>query len=391
MKSFLVFFLIFSSNLFAAYYDVLPKGVRNLTYQYTVTGEINGRYTSSGNLQGYNVTANINADTIKGINTAVDTYLGTLSAQDYAAFSFGTFQGSASSKVNVQGLGGGYGLTNKATVYGFIPFYSATVDMHIVRTEKGRNNVGGAITLENLPDVDTRLIQSLFVNYYQYQPLGKWKANDFGDAEMGVLYQLKKWRNAGALINTGVVAPTGRKDNPDIIQDIAFGDGQWDAFFEFGVGYTFSGVFNDFSIDQWNRFTYQFPFSDEIRLPDSATFPVTSNKGVAKIKFGNKAQTNLKLNYRISDQWGAGLAYSLELKEKDDYQSTKPATDEILEDATDRSSHTGKFSLAYSTLNLYQQKKFFMPLMISATVNTIFAGKNTPKYERADLQLSLFF
>lgn len=389
-----LFFLLLpltSSNVLAAYYDVLPKGVRNLTYQYTMTGEITGRYTNSGNLQGYNVNANINADSIKGVNSAVDTYLGTLSAADYNSFSFGTFQGNAASKVSVQGIGGGYGLTSNMTIYGFIPFYSATVDMHIVRTEKGRSNVGTAITLENLPDVDVRLIQSLFVNYYQYQPLGTWKANDFGDAELGMMYQVKKWKNAGALMNLGFVAPTGREDNPDIIQDIAFGDGQWDGFFEFGVGYTFGGKLSDFSFDQWNRFTYQFPYNTDLRLPDSSAFPVTSNKGSAKIKYGNKAQANLQGNYRLSDQWGTSLTYTMEYKEPDDYRSAKPASDKILEEGTERSSHIAKFSLGYSTLNLFQQKKFFLPISFTLGVQTILTGKNTPKYERADFQVRLYF
>ena len=86
MKLLILCFLLFSTGAYAAYYDVLPKGVRNLTYQYTLTGEITGRYTNSGNLQGYNINANINADSIKGINSAVDTYLGTLSAEDYKKF-----------------------------------------------------------------------------------------------------------------------------------------------------------------------------------------------------------------------------------------------------------------------------------------------------------------
>ncbi|MBC7428522.1 MAG: hypothetical protein H7336_07925 [Bacteriovorax sp.] len=389
MKFFLFLILLTSTHLQAAYYDVLPKGVRNFTYQFTVTGEINGRYTNSGNLQGYNVNANINADAIKGINTAVDTYLNSLSADDYSNFSFGTFQGKASSKVNVQGIGGGYGLTDKITFYGFIPFYSATVDMNIVRTAKGQNNVGTAIQLENLPDVDVRLIQSLFVNYYHYQPLGKWKANDFGDTELGMMYQLKKWHNAGALINMGVIAPTGREDNPDIIQDIAFGDGQWDGFFEFGVGYTIPR--SDFSFDEWSRVTYQFPYETDVRLPDSYTFPVTANKGKAKIKYGNKVQSNFQGSYRLSDQWGAALTYTAEYKEKDDYKSSSAMADNILEDGTERISHTGKFSVSYSTLNLYQQKKFFLPVSFNLAVQSIFAGKNSPKYNRADFQVRFYF
>lgn len=392
MKCFLILInLFFANSIFAAYYDVLPKGVRNITYQYTQTGEITGRYTNSGTLQGYNVNANINADSIKGINSAVDIYLGTLTAEDYKNFSFGTFQGSANSKVSVQGLGGGYGLTHKMTVYGFIPFYSAEVDLQIQRTEKGRNNVGTAIQLENLPDVDLRLIQSLFVNYYNYQPLGKWKSTDFGDAEAGIMYQLKKWRNAGALMNLGFVAPTGREDNPDILQDIAFGDGQWDAFFEFGGGVIFNGGKSDFSIDQWNRVTYQFPYETIVRQPDSTTFPVSSNKGAAQIKYGNKLQTNLQGNYRISDEWSSNLTYTFEYKEKDDYASRAPVADKILEDGTERISHTGKLAMNFSTLSLFQKKKFLLPLNFTLAVQSIFAGKNNPQYERADFQVRMFF
>ncbi len=387
----LLFFIFFTTTAHAAYYDVLPKGVRNLTYQHTITGNITGRYTNAGNLQGYNVNAKITADTIKGINAAVDTYLGTLSAEDYNNFSFGTFQGGAISKVKVHGMGGGYGLTDKITMYGFIPFYSAQVDLHIERTEKGRTNVGSAIQLENLPDADVRLVQSLFVNYYQYKPLGKWQADDFGDAEFGFLYQLRKWRNAGALINVGAVAPTGREDNPDILQDIAFGDGQWDAFFEFGVGYTFSGMFSDFSFDHWNRVTYQFPYQGMVRLPDSSDFPVTANKGMAEIKLGNKLQTNWQGNYRISDEWGTSLTYSLEYKEADDYKSNSRQSDLILEQGTERVVQTGRAALNFSTLSLFQKKKFFLPFGMTVAAQTIFSGKNTPNYERYDFQIRMFF
>jgi hypothetical protein len=372
----------------AAYYDTLPKGVRNFTFRLVQTGDITGSYGSSGDLKGYNINANINADTIKGVNSAVDTYLNSLSAEDYANFSFGTFEGSAKSKVTVQAFGAAYGITDKLTAYAFVPFYNATVDLQIQRTQKGRNNVGTAIQLENLPDVDVRLIQSLFVNYYQYQPLGKWKATGFGDTEAGFLYQLKKWKNAGALISFGFVAPTGKGDNPDILQDISFGDDQWDAFYEFGGGYTFN---DHWSIDHWYRFTYQFPYHATIRLPDSATFPVTKNKGEADIKLGNKAATNLQLNYAFNDSWSSSLLYTLEYTEKSDYKSADPTADQVLENDTEKVSHTGRFGIAYSTLSLFRQKRFFMPISFNLAFQSIFAGKNVPKYDRGDFEIRFFF
>lgn len=385
-----VFSSLLSSPLHAAYYDVLPKGVRNFTYRFVQTGTITGSYNGSGDFKGYNVNANINAATIQGVNPAVDAYIAGLPPSEREAFSLGTFEGSAKSKVHAQGLGGGYGVTEKLTFYGFVPFYTAQVDLQINRTSKGQTAAGAnaSVTLENLPDIDVRLIQSLFVNYYNYQPLGRWNANAFGDAEIGFLYQLRKWRNAGALISMGAVAPTGRKDNPDILQDISFGDGQWDAFYEFGGGFAFSP---SWSLDLWSRFTYQFPYNAIVRQPDSATFPVTKNKGEARIKLGNKYSANSQLNYSFNDEFSTGLVYGVEYTEKTDYRSSNATADRILELDTEKISHIARLNLNYSTISLYNQKKFFLPFGVTLAGQSIFAGKNIPKYDRVDVEFRFFF
>ena len=92
MKIYVIFVVIFHSVLHsvlhAAYYDTLPKGVVNFTYRFVKTEEITGSYSSTGSFKGYNVNANINADSIRGVSDAVDTYLDSLSAEDYNNFSF---------------------------------------------------------------------------------------------------------------------------------------------------------------------------------------------------------------------------------------------------------------------------------------------------------------
>jgi hypothetical protein len=383
---FLISFYISLSQ--AAYFDTLPKGVRNITYRLVQTGEISGSYNSSGNFKGYNLNANINAEVIRGLNGAVDAYLNTLTDNQLANFSFGTFEGNASSKLTAQGFGGGYGVSDKFTVYGFIPFYSAQVDLNIKRTAKGRDTSGTLISIDNLPDVDARLIQSLIVNYYGYKPLGQWKATDFGDAEIGFLYQVKKWREAGLLCSMGLVAPTGRKDNPDILQDIAFGDGQWDLFLEFGGG---ANIYKNWSLDAWSRMTYQAAYNANIRLPDSQIFPVTTRAGEAKIKLGNKAQGNLQFSYRFSDQCHTSSVYTLEYKERDSYQSAFSNANNILAIDTEKISHTVKLNLNYSTISLYKRKKFLAPLNFNLAISSVVKGKNVPQYERADFEMSLFF
>lgn len=388
-----LFFCIFCIMLFlnisnAAYYDTLPAGIRNLTYRYIETGAITGSYGSTGDFKGYNVNANINAEALKGINSAVDIYLDSLTPEDKAIFSFGSFQGAATSKVATQVFGGGYGLTNQLTLYCFIPFYSAEVDLKIERTQKGRSNIGTAIQLDNLPDVDVRLIQSLFVNYYNYQPLGKWKANDFGDAELGGMYQLSKNSDGGSMLSFGTVAPTGREDNPDILQDLSFGDGQWDAFIELGAGKNLTQIW---SIEYWTRFTYQFAYTSVVRTPVSSVFPVTADQSSARIKLGNKILTNLQNNFKISEQWTTSLLYSLEYSEPTNYQTSIQRSDSILEEDSEKISHIARLYLGYSTLNLYQQKKFFAPVNLNLAFQSILAGKNIPKYERVDFEVRFYY
>lgn len=385
---YLIIFIFISLDAQAGYYDVLPKGVRNFTYRFIQTGKVGGSYNSSGKFEGYNVNAKINADSLRGIISAVDTYLDTLSAADYAAFSFGTFEGSALSKVSAHAFGLGYGLTNRLTVYAFIPYYQAVVDLNLKRTENGRNNVGTTIQIEDLPDVDARLIQSLFVNYYGYRPLGKWEANDFGDTEFGGMYQLTKGRRGGMLTTFGFVAPTGRQDDSNTLQDIGFGDGQWDAFFELGGGYRFNAWW---STDAWARYTYQFPFQKTERLPDSLTFPVTSRSGNVKINPGNKYQLNFQNTLHWSDQWTTSLLYTYDNKNLDDYQSEFAISDQYLESNTNETTHTARINLGFSTVSLYKRKKFIAPMDLNIAGQSIFAGVNVPKYERYDFELRLYF
>ncbi len=389
MKKYSLFLFIFITNsVFAGYHQTLPKGVRNLTFRLIKTNTIEGSYNAQGRPEGYSVNTKINADVLRGINSSVDTYLDSLSAADYAAFNFGTFEGSATSEVFAQALGGGYGITDKITGYAFIPFFDATVDLNLRRTEKGRNNVGSSISLEGLPDIDVRIIQNLFVNYYKYQPLGKWEATGFGDLEFGVMWNFYTFEKGGVLVNFGGVAPTGREDNPDILQDISFGDGQWDNFIEVGGDYQFT---RDFGLDLWTRYTIQHPFKKTTRLPDSAEFPITDQRGQSKIDLGDKYLMATQGNYRLDDEWSTALNYIFEYKDGDNYQSSSSIADKINGSNTQLRSHTLRFATTYSTLNMFKKKLFPAPVSINLAIQSIIGGKNTPKYERVDLEFRLFF
>lgn len=387
--TFLIFSLL-STEISAAYYNTLPKGVRNFTYRHVRITNIEGDYNKNGVLEPFNFEADINADALKetGI-AAVTQYLGTLTTDEYNEFSFGTFETSATSLVVVNAFGLGFGVTDSVTFYAFVPHYNAEVNLNLKRTKEGRKNVGTTVSIENLPDIDEQIIQSLFVNYLGYKPLGTWRAQNFGDTEFAVMYRLSNYKRKGHMLTVGAVAPTGREDDPDILQDIAFGDGQWDAFLEYGGGYRFKP---GFSVDSWLRFTYQFPYKKNIRLPESSSGEfLTTRKGVAEIDLGERIEFNIESSALITPQWTLSTLYQFMYKTKDLFKSEFDDANNILEENTEEVSHTFQVKGSYSTVNLFKKKKFFLPANLNLYSRYIFAGKNISKYARFDAELQFFF
>jgi hypothetical protein len=45
----------------------------------------------------------------------------------------------------------------------------------------------------------------------------------------------------------------------------------------------------------------------------------------------------------------------------------------------------------FSTVSLFKKKKFIAPIDVNIAIQSIVGGTNTPKYERVDLELRLFF
>lgn len=374
----------------AAYYDVLPKGVRNITYRHIKTGAISGEFNKSGTFNAFDFSADINADVLEGIDPAIDAILAALTDQQREDFSFGSFRTDVEAKVDAHALGVGIGITRRLTMYAFVPFYKAEVQLNLERTTEGQNEIsaGDSLTIENLPSIDEQIIQSLFVNFYGYQPLGTWRGNDFGDTEVGFMYLLTRRRNRGTKITFGGVIPTGREDNPDILQDIAFGDGQYDLFVEYGGGVR---PRHWLGADFWTRFTYQFPFKTMLRLPESETFNVSNNKRETKIDFGSEIKAMGQLNFNFDAAWSFSSGIMLTYKMPDKYESGDATSDKILEAGTEEFTQTAILNFSFSTLPFFRKKQFPLPMNLGIYGQKDISGKNTPQIERVDLEARFFF
>ncbi len=387
----LLFFTV--ANVQAAYFATLPKGVRAAVFHHLFTDRINGTFDMTGAYSSLKMVADINADSLYGIDSSIDSYLDDLrtnNPDDYAAFSLGRYEIDAEAQVHVNALGVGYGLTDRLTIYFFTPHYSADVNLDVQKTKSENYDALVAdmgIDLENMPDIDNRMIQSVIVNYYGYKPLGSWRGKDFGDTELGFMYRPVQGKRWGLLVTPGVIIPTGREDDQDMLQDFAFGDGQWDIFLELGGGFEWKHI----AFDLWGRYTHQLPVTKTIRLPESQSVPLTRRTGKARIKLGDKLQANIQGSFILNSIFTMSILHTFEYKFEDDYDSGYKEADAYWEGNTETVAQSYKITLETTTIKLFKREIFWIPLTLYFSYQRNYAGKNTPFYTRYDFEFRLFF
>lgn len=390
-----------------AYYDTLPKGVRMLALRQIQTSTIKSAFNRQQQEQEYFFKLNLDAKSLEGIDdtiNAVFEQVKSVSPDAYNQLTFGEYQARGEANVQVRGGGLAYGVNNRFTIYGTFPWYDARVNLDIQRT-RGNNYQQVADSLRasgdstaaqvlsqiapDLPDINGGVVQSVVVNYLNYQPLGNWQAEGMGDMELGFFYRLTDWDDAGIALSGGVVLPTGREDDPDILQDFAFGDGQTDVFAEVGGGFRILNT--NFSYDTFTRLTYQFAHDRVMRVPESADYPYGSENAEFREKLGNMIDHRSELNFMVRRWLSFGAGYHYNYIEQAQYDSQYDLANRVHALETERTQHTLRSAVYFSTVPLYKSGDFFLPFNASFTTQHIVGGLNTPKYNRYDLEFRFFF
>ncbi len=394
------------SGAYAQVHRTLPKGVRMLAYRNINTTKIDATYNQAQAVTPLSYNINANADTLENANSAAKLYfeqLQAISPEAYDQLTFGEFNISAEAQLQVHGFGGGYGITEKLTVYGILPYYNARVNIKYKQI-RGSNSeaVADQVQQSGQGDIDSTIgnitgaipsatgtvVQSVLVNTFGYDEIGDWQGSGYGDFELGAMYRLIDRGTWGFAVSSGVVAPTGREDDPDLLQDIAFGDGQWDVFVEGAYGF----VLNDsLMFGTTLRYTYQAPSEKNLRIPESRDFTISDRKGDFVVKYGDKVDAVFSSTYTISDWFSLTPAYEVNYQMSSQYDSVYGEADGYLEYNSDRIGHVGRLSASISSIQPFLKKKFALPAQINFNVQQTLAGKNVPKMGRFEVELRMLF
>jgi len=167
--------------------------------------------------------------------------------------------------------------------------------------------------------------------------------------------------------------PTGGVDDPDNLVDIGFGNGAYALLFRSNNDYT--GIKN-LLLDFTFKYDMYLPTSLTKRVPSDVYHPITENKEDVNITYGSQFQFETEGTYQFYDGFSIGAMYRYAFKLKDGVSGKLGYNYSSLEDLTNWTYHMFKVGLYYSTFDLFQAKKFPLPLTASFEYNNVFAGTN---------------
>lgn len=297
-----------------------------------------------------------------------------------------------------------YGLTDRLTIGIHIPYWDVknNVDARVDNTNAtvGANPFlgipgdpfGGAtivpVAMGGVP-LTTDQVQNMLVEDFGYKRIESWSGSGLSDIEVGFRYQYLKTDNWLLAFTGGVRIPTGEEDDPDDLMDYALGTNAWALLFNFNQDYT--GIKN-LVLNTTFRYELYLPDEETLRVLSDVDKPITPYKEKVDRDYGDIIELEVSGAYEFIEGWNILLLYKYGFAFETDIDGDMGYAYSSLEDETDYSEHVGIIGLSYSTLELYKQKKFSVPLNASISYRNRFAGSNnTLRSEYIGVGLQVFF
>lgn len=382
---------------------VLPKGVRSLNIR-TVETEID--QTTDGNGERVPLAEPLNQQlTFAKIAQGEDG----LKAEQLRAFlasndfsedeSVGEFTADLKGHISVIAPITSYGVSDRLTVAMALPIYTAqtsiavgfrpneTANAFMAALAKPENNQTAAAheAADKLNNAVGRLNDKLSDN--GYRELEDWEGQGVGDMTLAAKQRFMSLTRFGAASTMGVVAPTGKVDDPDVLNDIAFGDGQWDVFGQLAFD---EEILDRLTLNQHGKYTVQLPGDKNVRAV-TADEEIEVQYTETRFKLGDKIDAGTSLVWEPRFGLVTGIGYTYFRKYGDLYRELGDETAAELERDTDQVAHNGEAVLGYSTVPLYQAGSFAVPLELKLSYTRQFVSENMPVSDLAQLDFSLFF
>ncbi|MBC7660222.1 MAG: hypothetical protein H7249_10990 [Chitinophagaceae bacterium] len=382
---------------------VLPKGVRNLDIRslYTQTSEktdLNGdRVSLAVDLYKPLKFSNVLQGETGLKKTQLDAFM--ISHGFKETDTVGDFRASLNAQINVWAPVFAWGITDKITLAAAIPYYSTSTDINV----GFKSNAGGTALINAFEDPATnyyyaaveasdkfanarnRLNERLQSN--QYQPLNKWNQSGWGDLTLAAKGLVVDESILKTAVTIGVIAPTGRTDDPNILTDLPYGDGQWDLFSQLTLDQIMT---RNLFFNEYAKYTYQNKGRKAVRWKTYEE-TVEAPRYNTNFKLGDKFDAGVSLQFEQDSGINGGIGATYFRKFGDKYDVNIVEVNNELKRATDQDAVYWEARLGYSTVEAYKRKEFALPMSATIEYRKQYKSRNLAVTDFTQVDLNLFF
>ena len=387
--------------------QVLPKGVRNLRYNYLM-GEANDKFNSSGAVVGVGQAMNVDV-TYQKLIDGDQTPIGRGILEGYLSRHgknketvVGKTTGVVNVEVDAQIPVLAWGITRKWTAALVVPV--VTVRTHVdtgfvayaplqAMTEQLMDEGKDFKAREVKEKTDSAIVNKN--DRYGYKPLSSspsyQEKTELGDIRLVNKVQVSKKTDYTLALVQELVLPTGREADLDRSVDVPIGDGQFDVGLGAIAEYNLSGRSR-----LWTRLSYIWQSPDQVakRVPESADSSLSPDiDGQVSRDLGDglylSAGGSLMANQDIKFQ----AQYSFQYKERDEYRGDRYEAHryKFLGLNSEQSLHALQLGVNFSTISRYRKKQFPVPLDFNLVWATPIAGKNVTRDSSVVAEAAIFF
>ncbi len=380
---------------------VLPKGVRNVILR-SVSTEISSSTDAGGNQRplGAQLEQGVTFSQLTATRSGLDRAQSEafLQQNGFAADeNIGQFTADLRGKVQVIAPVFSYGVTERWTLALAVPVYSAhtAVDVGFRTNARGQEFINllaspqhnntqkarEAATQMNL--AMARMQAKLAAN--NYQPLEDWSATALGDITLLSKYRALSTPVASVAVSNGIILPTGRVDDPNILHDIGFGNGAYGLLTGVSVDEPLVGPF---FLNQYAQYTAYLPATRSLRMKTADEALEVSTEAV-RVDAGDKFDLGASLQADADNglQGGVGYIWSKKLGDKIRAGDSRAA----LEANTVQTSQNAEAALGYSTIAAYQRGTAAVPFTALGTFRKQVRSTNSPVSDQLQFDVKVYF
>jgi hypothetical protein len=376
---------------------VLPKGVRRVQFT-SFNVHASSFFNAAGRLQplGQKLERSLTfGDVARGADGVEQNSLAGLMLSE--GYSLDDVAGSFNGTMHVDVAGAiwsaAYGISDRWTIgigsawvrgqsrsaIGFVPTKSATDFANAVSSRGGQSAAERYCQGMNAA-VDT--LQNTLVSR-GFNRLGQWKGE--GASDMQVIAKQRnhqgQWINIASRI--GVNLPTGRKDDPNELADVAFSEGS--------LG-TLVGGMSDVKLTKTSfinagaLYTWFGPSTQDERLPAADN---EDEWQLQSVQVGKRGIVRTDVSLQGVSLWGLswGVGHLYEMREAvqrsndEGFRAVDPATQQQL----------AQVKFGFNGVDFYRRGKIPMPFVFEVSGESAFAGRNEEQVRRVLGELQAFF